>query len=513
MIRRRRTTHAQHSVLVCLSCLLLFQASFAASDVLKQLHVITRHGSRPPLSKDANSLLENGGETLTPLGQKQLFDLGIWLRDQYSIDDFLAVYDHKMDRLESSNLDRTLTSANSLALGAFPDTARLGGNADQFFQNPLPHPPAIPIFTRQDQNDVYLRAYHNCPRFNRNLQRLYASGAWTSIEENNQSLLQKLREKLPSFSDDNNSSFVALKDVWNYYDPIHVARTECNPDPTSFACKSSFEDPDIRFVLSSDEFAELESLVHQTEQLKYGRATAGSLLGSNLLWQILNRCTQPGRFFLYSAHAPTILGLLSTLKEWDIAELFVDYGSAIVVEVYESPSQVISIRVLYKASSSTSSTPLGLSDIECNGDNLFVDQELAACPIENIIRWAEKNTQKTVEDWCKECENISSDVCLRAAAGPWALLEEETQATESEVILGTFFGGFAAGMVFMFLCVTFINACCGRDQREPVGSSIGVHPNIGPPNEDAQAQEEPKTEQLEDVDHVDDDEKSLASLT
>ncbi|CAJ1949853.1 unnamed protein product [Cylindrotheca closterium] len=485
--------------------LLLSQAPFTSADILKQLHVITRHGSRPPLSKDANTLLESGGETLTPLGQKQLFDLGKWLRDQYAVGDFMEIYDHKMDRLESSNLDRTLTSANSLSLGVFPKEARLGGNADQFFQNPLPHPPAIPIFSRQDKNDIYLRAYHNCPRFNQNLKRLYTSGTWISLEENSQTLLQKLAEKLPTLLDDNITSVVALKDVWNFYDLIHVARTECNPDPTSYACQSAIEDPNIRSALSDDEFAELESVVHQTEQLKFGLATAESLLGSNLLWEILDRTTQSGRFFLYSAHAPTILGLLSTLKTWGIGELFVDYGSAIVVEVYESSSQAVSIRIVYKAASNATSTPVTLSDIDCNGNNLFVGQDTSTCPIENVISWAEKNTLKTVENWCKVCENISSDVCLMSAAGPWALLEEETQATEPEVILGTFFGGFAAGLVFMFLCVTFANAFRGNDQRETI-----VPCNVG--HDGQPPQEEPNTIQLDEADHGS-DEKSLASIT
>mmetsp|Transcript_45277 Transcript_45277/g.109600 ORF Transcript_45277/g.109600 Transcript_45277/m.109600 type:complete len:512 (+) Transcript_45277:122-1657(+) len=503
--RRRGKIRTQNSatvVFACLSGLLLSQASFTSADVLKQLHVITRHGSRPPLSKDANTLLENGGETLTPLGQKQLFDLGRWLRDQYAVGDFMEIYNSKMDRLESSNLDRTLTSANSLSLGVFPEEARLGENADQFFQNPLPHPPAIPIFSRQDKNDVYLRAYHNCPRFGRNLKRLYTSETWTSLEDNSQSLLKKLAQKFPTLLDDNVSSAVALKDVWNYYDPIHVARTECNPDPNSYACQSAVEDPNIRSVLSDDEFSELESLVHQTEQLKFGLATAESLLGSNLLWQILDRSTQPGRFFLYSAHAPTILGLLSTLKAWDIGELFVDYGSAIVVEIYESPSQAVSIRIVYKASSNPTSTPVPLSDIDCNGNNLFVGQESSTCPIENVISWAETNTHRKIENWCKVCENISSDVCLMSAAGPWALLEEETQATEPEVILGTFFGGFAAGLVFMFLCVTFANACCEKDRRDPI---VAVH--------DGQALQESNAVQLDGASDVNDDEKSLASLT
>lgn len=483
----------------CIYCLLHFEVLFVSAASLKQLHVITRHGSRPPLSKDASTLSENGGETLTPLGQQQLFNLGRWLRDQYAMGDFLKVYDHKMDRLESSNLDRTLTSANSLSIGVFPEEAKLGGNSDQFFQSSLPHAPAIPIFSRQEKNDVYIRAYHNCPRFNRNLEKLYTSRVWTSLEESSQSLLQNLAEKLRTQLDNSEASRIALKDAWNYYDPIHVARTECSPDPTSFACQSSVKDPNIRQVLSDEEFAELESLVHQTEQLKYSLSTAESLLGSNLLWQILDRSTKPGRFFLYSAHAPTILGLLSTLKEWDIGETFIDYGSAIVVEVYEEPSQEISIQIVYKSSSNPISIPLNLDEIDCGEKKL----DEASCPLQNVIRWAEKNSHKTIDDWCKACENISSDVCLRSGANPWTLFEAEMHPDEAEVILGTFFGGFGSGLIFMFLCVTFCNAFCGRKQSELSVSSNKRQP-VDPSEVSPQG--------FEEVNHIENKEMNLPNL-
>lgn len=301
--------------------------------------------------------------------------------------------------------------------------------------------------------------------------------------------------------DNDASTAVALKDLWNYYDPIHVARTECNPDPTAYACLSSVDDPNIRSVLTDDEFAKLETLVHRAEQLKYGLSTAENMLGSNLLWQILNRSSQPGRFFLYSAHAPTIIGLLSTLKNWDIGELFVDYGSAIVVEIYEGPLTDVSIRIVYKASSSPNATPLSLSHIGCNGSSISSGgQELKICPMENLVRWAKENTHTSVEDWCKACENTSSDVCLLSSAGPWALLEEETHATDLELIFGTFFGGFAAGLISMFLCITLSNAFCGKDQREPVLSSNADERATG-------------TAGSKDYAEGDTDEKSLASLT
>ena len=40
---------------------------------LKQVHVVTRHGARTPLPKNAETLVEQAGSTLTPIGQKQLY--------------------------------------------------------------------------------------------------------------------------------------------------------------------------------------------------------------------------------------------------------------------------------------------------------------------------------------------------------------------------------------------------------------------------------------------------------
>ena len=49
---------------------------------LLQVQVIARHGARTALTKTATSLLE-GGAALTPIGEKQLYDLGVWLRERY----------------------------------------------------------------------------------------------------------------------------------------------------------------------------------------------------------------------------------------------------------------------------------------------------------------------------------------------------------------------------------------------------------------------------------------------
>lgn len=426
-----------------------FYVSTAAK--LKQLHVITRHGSRPHLNKDPNTMKEEGGETLTVVGQKQLYDLGEWLRQTYrntifSDEDFLRYYDFTKDRFESSNLDRTLTSANSLGMGLFPLPARMG-DAYTDYVSVLPHNPGIPVYTRQDVNDVYLRAYHNCPKFHSNVEKLYESTQWKTLEENNKSLLVKLAEKLPDMG--NYTDFVPLSDVWNYYDQIHVARTECNSDPGSYGCET-MANPEVRSALTQEEFVDLEKLTFRAEQMKYGPETAQDLLGSNLFWKMMDRVEQrQGRFFLYSAHAPTILGLFSTLKEGTEDEQFIDYGSALIMEVYQEAYEEYSIRFVYKAASKEVGRYITLTDVNC----ITATTIDGSCAFEDVVAWADENTLASEEEWCKACVNTLSDVCLRAFQNDdLEVFEEQTGITEEGLLAGVFFGGFFSGLLLMLLC-------------------------------------------------------------
>lgn len=319
---------------------------------------------------------------------------------------------------------------------------------DDYVSTVLPHSPAVPIYTRQEVNDVYLRAYHTCPTFHYNLvAKLYRSDGWLELENNYSGLLQKLAKNLPEMA--NYTESVRLADLWNYYDQIHVARTECNANPGAYSC-ISLPNPAIRSILTDVEFNELEALAFQAEQLKFGVGTSQNLLGSNLLWQMLNRIREDGRFgrfFLYSAHAPTILGLFSTLKEWNVDERFIDYGSAVIMEVYDDES----IKFLYKPATKQMASDIPLTNIDCSFNSTIT--VTGSCAYENVISWADKNTITTVEDWCTACDNTESDVCMRDLLDTkLAVFEENSGITEPEVLAGVFVGGFFAGLLVMSLC-------------------------------------------------------------
>jgi hypothetical protein len=371
-------------------------------------------------------------------------------------------------------------------MGLFPNKQRATGitttttaatnSTDLLVQSLLPNPPAIPVYSTQDENDVYLRAYQHCPTFNDRLQQLFESTEWKTIEENNKDLLSKLGRIFPEKSVD---GAVPLKDVWNVYDPMHVAVTECTD--TSSSCDALVPLPSLSTALSGEDFDRLEVLTEKTEHMKYGRQeTAGNLLGSNLLWKIIQRSSLPngGTFFLYSAHAPTILSFLATLQAADefvsasMGERFVDYGSALIFEVYQEdgtgtvPGRPMYMKLKYKSTELQEAVGIPLSEgmdgTPCG--TLDLDASAEYCAFDKITLWAAENTLIGPEHWCRACNNIYADVCLRAR---YAIDEEgfgddtsdnkpyyassgtNENGDDSRLIVVSFFGGFLAGLVVL----------------------------------------------------------------
>ena len=423
---------------------LLFTLPFAATvvlstETLRQVHVITRHGARMPLSKHPDSLLEASGAILTPLGQKQHYDLGIWLRNRYG--GLIDNYDDSTVRLTSSQQERTIVSANSLALGLFPPNTRLS-SADM---NSLPVDPAnIPIYTKESENDVTIRAYKNCPTFKHNLSQLYKSKEWEDLESAESDLLYTLGGLFPDEAHKNGK--VPLKSIYNVYDAIHVAKTECEVNESSSACVG-LPDPTIRNALSFEQFQELERLVSMTESLRYGPGTAQDLTGSNLLWMILDHMkNDDGKFFLHSGHYPTIYGFFAALGEVLPTDTMPEYASAILVELYHDDNDSPSVKVFFKDGGSDTAQQVQLRSCGMDKDT---------CSFDTLFDWAKKNTVRSQGQWCHVCNNKVSDVCLRELAAGKSYPAMSSSSDKKEVSTGTavftFFVGLLAGVAAMVI--------------------------------------------------------------
>jgi len=445
----------------------------AAIPVLKQVQVITRHGARTPLTKMASSLVE-GGASLTPLGELQLYELGVWLRTRYSA--LLGDYASTEAVFESSSFDRTIVSASSLAQGLFPAAQR-----DPKGESLLPvgtWRTNIPVYTPAAQsNDVEIRAYDKCPAFTTKLTDLYQSSAWTTYEAGHFDLLARLANvsTFSRYAEINALGlFVPLKKVWNVYDAINVAKTECAGTNSSSGSCLSLPDPSIRHALSDDDWAELQEIAHHAEHQKYGVGTAGTLLGGNLLLKIFERmggdvmgggagddrraqASVLVKFHLYSAHYPTILGVLAALGEPPLSnEVIPNYASALIFELYEdSVSSARSVRLLYKEGLQNAAVSLQL-DGACGGS--------ADCPMVQFTTMLFSMGYTTKRMWCHQCENTMADVCLAPGTSSTVVTCEEEDS--GGTIAGAFFGGTFFGMIFVlaFLYLRSQGFCkCGSE--------------------------------------------------
>lgn len=500
-----------------------------SDTTIEQIHVITRHGSRTMLSRDPDTLAEEGVATLTPLGQLQLYNLGAWLRNTYQ--DRLGVhiyagkhksldfYNPNLHRFESTNFDRTLSSANALAMGLFPESTRASGSHNYdpidpqydevLYESALPTPPAIPVYTTgQDKNDVTLRAHSNCPRFHERLADLYKSNDWISLETMNEDLLVKLAIYFPELAV---NGMVPLKDARNAYDDMHVARTECFLDQNLLEnCEAFVAGESVITAVgmfSDDEFQQLESITEHVEFLKYGsgmnfdpfhgKDTAGALLGSNLLWKILNRSKGDGDFFMYSTDEPTLFGLLSTLQASSDfhgdtgGEKYFDYGSALIVEIHKSVEMGKYYFVLkYKAYETAEAVSVILREsttgVQCGSDHPELQNldKFNWCMLDEIVNWAQITTYSSEEAWCSACSNNEADVCLRKTGDgrgtptldAWIAGADEMGYAGAPganfIICSLFFGGFSAGILFMGAMWWFGGSC--RNKTTKSGKTLSV---------------------------------------
>mmetsp|Transcript_9906 Transcript_9906/g.18633 ORF Transcript_9906/g.18633 Transcript_9906/m.18633 type:complete len:479 (+) Transcript_9906:213-1649(+) len=370
---------------------------------LKQIHVVTRHGSRLPLIKHAETLKE-GITTLTPLGQKQLFDLGVWIKERYKEKGIFDVYDPSQVRLESSSFDRTIVSANSFALGLYDAQARDPLNETFMPNNTVVN---VPVYSKDVKNDVTIRAYDKCAS-GLQLEKLYQSQEWSNLENSNLNLLNQLGS-MSQFADHTDSQGkVPLKDLWNVFDAIYVAQTECLAQPMQSSC--SFERKGLMNILNANQWEQVQLLSHQAEYLKYGRESVAKLIGGNLFSQIFERMNDSASrgfdsFYMYSAHYPTLIGLLTLLgdKELD-REVIPKYSSALIFEFYQDetlPLQEEKIRVIFRPGDRESDRIINLDDESCTSDGM--------CSFKNV---QEKIKVLSQGEWCVACSNDTADVCL-----------------------------------------------------------------------------------------------------
>ena len=445
----------------------------SALSILRQVHVMTRHGSRRPLPKSSTTLDDVTSESslLTPLGQKQHYELGQWLRERYLFPfaDVLVEYDPNQVLVESTAYERTIVSANSLVLGLFPRDAR----GLQLFNETAD---LIPVYTRARNNDLYLRAYDKCNTLHDNLETLYASDAWNTMEMEHMDLLQRLAQN-PAFakyvvdgSTASSDSYIPLTELWNVFDAIHVVETECDTTvvdgnwTTSHVCQA-LPEPNLLTTINENDLNATKLLANTAELLRFSPTTADNKVGGAFLNLILermeriaNNTSAPRFLFVTSAHYPTVLGLLTALETsfWD--RFIPEYASALVIELYlREENGEHYVKIYFKSGDSVEPLPITVS-ATCRTD---LDE---GCLLQNLIQESQSK-RLTTEEWCQECNNTDVDVCLQhkleqQQSSP--LVAEQTEKKDKYL----FFIAFLAGVIFTAILCLLWNCYHSRNSQE-----------------------------------------------
>ena len=461
---------------------------------LVQVQVVTRHGARTPLSKQAKSLLE-GGATLTSIGELDMYNLGSWLRNRYATVLDMEQYYSGDVHLQSSDFDRSIVSASSLALGLFPRQARdpIRSRGPSLLNSHIT-PANIPVHTVKRTNDIDIRSYSNCPILHDRLEELYSSIEFKSLQAENVDLLTKLAKRL-SFSSIREGPIVPLRQLWNVYDAINVAKTECQLNETAASC-IALPDPGVRDFLSEEEWQQTIKLAHKAEHMKFGRNTTKSLIGGNLLRTIASRMqSKPignkgsdrrqrrerllsgnvdvDKFVLYSGHYPTILGLFASLDLFSInmdtaiadkmlnKESIPNYAAALIFELWENPNGDYEVVASYKDGEQQAGEPSPIS-LPCEGSAVVPGGSTRTpCSLSDFTGAIHSfaGDAYDTKSWCSACQNEISDVCASLAV---ASKQEECTQTISSTATIT---GVVSAFVGICLGAIMTSCCIVRAQR------------------------------------------------
>ena len=467
--------------------LLLFLACASATPAvgrgtLVQVQVVARHGARTPLTKQAKALLE-GGATLTSIGELEHYRLGAWLRHRYATVLGIERYDSGVVHLQSSDFDRTLASASSLALGLFPRQARdpIVGQGDSLLPDKV-SPANVPVHSVKRTNDIDIRAYSNCPLIHDRLEGLYESDSFKTLQASHEALLTKLAKHV-SFTAFREGTIIPLRELWNVYDLINVAKTECAANVTAPACQA-LPDPEIRNFLSDAEWEQTVVLAHAAEHLKFGRNNTQALVGGNLLRTVLARMgAKPegdinndrrrsltsstaddlDKFVLYSGHYPTVLGIFASLDLLSMnpsaavaKESIPNYASAFIFELWKTEKGSFEVVASFKDGDSQTGEPDPIA-LPCEGSTPVAGGTTnTPCSLESFADAVHSFAGEAYDEksWCRICNNTISDVCAKHQI---VLAEQEcaqnTVNTAAVVGVVSVFVGFCVGGLLASWCI------------------------------------------------------------
>uniref|UniRef100_A0A5S6QM55 acid phosphatase n=1 Tax=Trichuris muris TaxID=70415 RepID=A0A5S6QM55_TRIMR len=252
-------------------------------------------------------------EELTEVGVKESYEFGQVLRNRYG--EFLEKCNANEVYVRSTNKNRTIQTALLCLAGMFPTSAS---------ESPIGLPwQAIPVHSVPLDIDTALYVPLRCP---------YADDIYWNEIMNSPSVLQLMEQHKSLFymlRMETGLALDTLDSIYQVYEPLYSAVYDTN----GASQLPKWFTPEL--------FKQIEDLYHTSTTFYYSDPRIKPLRGTQLLELIalqikdkISGKTRTAKFFGYSTHDVTLIGLLENLQHYQ-ANIHPEFMAAIIVELYE----------------------------------------------------------------------------------------------------------------------------------------------------------------------------------
>uniref|UniRef100_A0A182HT87 acid phosphatase n=1 Tax=Anopheles arabiensis TaxID=7173 RepID=A0A182HT87_ANOAR len=334
-------------------------------------HVLFRHGDRTPIDpypndpwKDPSHWTADWGQ-LVNAGKMRHLLLGKWLRQRYSslLQD---TYSNNEIYVRSTDVDRTLMSAEANLAGLYPPTGR------DVWDSAITWQP-IPVHTVTEELDSVLAAKKRCPAFDHALKVYRQSEPYHSYNASFEPVYRYVTEKTGRRYD-------SLSSLQNLYSALLIE--ELNNFTLPDWTKTVYPEP-------------LRSVSAMTFAVKTNTTQLARLKMGPLVKEMLNRfrskakgTLKPNRsVWMYSAHDVTVASLLNALRVFELHNP--PFAACVLLELRQPANGGQAyVELFYK---NTTGEPYRLVVPGCD----------ARCPLERMF---EIYDNILPQDWEAECQ-------------------------------------------------------------------------------------------------------------
>jgi len=352
---------------------------------LVQAHVVFRHGDRTPCNfypndphKDPSEWPVGPGQ-LTARGKRMHYHLGQWLRKRYA--HLLGPdYSETEVRVRSTDVDRTLMSAQANLAGMFPPTEAMR------WQDNFPWQP-VPVHTMPLNQDSVLGDRAECPRAEKLLNEVMEGKEMKEILKSHSDLLDYI-------SKHSGRPMTSVLELDYIYDTLLVETiyNKTLPEWTK-AVFPGGEFERLRLMTFS-----LFTANHQLARLRGGPFIKEMTEHWNSLTEkhtkVVNHIVEKEAklLYMYSGHDTSIATILGSLNMFN--GLAPPYASAVLFELFKGEEGKHFVRIVYRNDTEVAPYPLTLPG--CS----------TLCPLEKF----EQLTRNIMPDnWTKECSTIGDN--------------------------------------------------------------------------------------------------------